>query len=147
MGYEQRHATYSTTGCCPGHGGPGRCEPCHGARASDVTGPVRQFESSALIPAIAVLMVVMAGYLVRGRSAGQPLVLTRRKWKYRVLLITAVAGAVIVWSLSLARPHEFLIAAYLPAVLVNLIFNLFERPAPLVHGRKGTGEIDHPSGK
>ncbi|MEO5315165.1 hypothetical protein PV772_13760 [Pseudarthrobacter sp. CC12] len=35
-------------------------------------GPVRQFETSALIPAIAVL-VVMAGYLIRGRPAGQPL--------------------------------------------------------------------------
>ena len=147
MGYEQRHATQSTAGCCPGHGGTGRCEPCHGARASDVTGPVRQFETSALIPAIAVLMVVMAGYLVRGRSAGQPLVLTRRKWKYRILLITAVAGAAIIWSLSLARPHEFLIAAYLPAVLANLIFNLFERLTPPVHAGNGTGGIEHPSGK
>ncbi|NKR10628.1 MULTISPECIES: hypothetical protein [unclassified Paenarthrobacter] len=115
------------------------------ARVADVTGPVRQFETIALIPAIAVLMVVMAGYLIRGRSAGQPLVLTRRRWKYRVLMITAVAGAGIVWPLSLVRPHEFLIAAYVPAVLANLIFNLFERRTPNVHGPKGRDQIDHPS--
>ncbi|MCY1250385.1 hypothetical protein ACFVWT_18910 [Arthrobacter sp. NPDC058288] len=50
-------------------------------------------------------------------------------------MITAVAGAAITWALALARPHEFLIAAYLPAVLANLIFNLFERGIPPVPSR------------
>ncbi|MCY1250386.1 hypothetical protein D9M72_640240 [compost metagenome] len=42
------------------------------ARASDGTGPVRRFETSVLIPAIAVLMVVMAGYLIRAGQQVSP---------------------------------------------------------------------------
>lgn len=64
------------------------------ARVSEATGAVRQFETTALIPAIAVLIIVMAGYLIRGRSAGQPMVLTHLKWKYRVLTIAAIARLV-----------------------------------------------------
>jgi len=101
------------------------------ARVSAATGAVRQFETTALIPGIAVLIIVMAGDKIRGRSAGQPMVLTRLKWKYRVLTIAAIAGAAITWLLSLARPHDLLIAAYIPAVLANLIFNLFDRRTPL----------------
>lgn len=77
----------------PGHAGPGRCERGH-RRVSEATGAVRQFETTALIPAIAVLIIVMAGYLIRGRSAGQPMVLNHLKWKYRVLTIAAIAGLV-----------------------------------------------------